>query len=238
MMALRSTRATPQAPYADHALACRFSAVVVVARYSTVIPAYSFGFGLSYTQWRYTAVDSSTPLLTPAHFPSDRPSDASVTVRFSLANVGGYRAMEVVQLYSTYTSLTLPTALQSIPRTELKAFTKVEGGVGQVQGVSLRFNVSALALVGPDGRMAVQPGVYLIHVGGAAPGSRGALVDGEDQHGRVVRQKRPVEVRSVGACQAANGWWEERMEGGADGMAAVEVEQAIAGGLVGVLTIC
>ena len=140
-------------------------------------------------------------------------------------------------MYSSYSPLTAPTAVQSIPRTELKAFTKVEAGVGQAQEVTVQLNVSVLALVGSDGTLGVQSGVYLIHVGGAAPGSRGAVVDGQQQHGRIVRERRPQQVLREETCKDARLWWNERTERD-DGTAAVEVEQAIAGGLVGVLTIC
>ena len=216
-------------------------------RYTTVIPAYSFGFGLSYTSWRYDTVDASTPLLTPAHFSPNPPTDATVTIRFKLDNVGGYAGMETVQVYSSYSPLSAPTAVQSIPRCELKAFTKVAVKVGQSDHVVVQLNVSSLALVGPDGRMGVQSGVYLIHVGGAAPGSRGVLVDGYEQHGRTLRQSRPQGM-NVQACRGARQWWDERTEkqdekrddeeAEEERMAAIEVEQAIAGGLVGVLTIC
>ena len=207
-------------------------------RYTTVIPAYSFGFGLSYTAWEYSTVNSSTPLLSPAHFPAQPAADSTLTIRFRLSNVGAYRGQEVVQVYSSYSPLTAPAAVQSIPRTELKAFVKVELGAGQAQEVVLHLNTSQLQLVGPDGKLGVQTGVYLIHVGGAAPGSRGALVDGEEQHATRVRQARPSEMSGVGACQAAGRWWAERTQGETSAEATVEVEQAIAGGLVAVLTIC
>ena len=211
----------------------------MVDRYTTVIPAYSFGFGLSYTSWEYQS-SPSYPLLTPAHFSPNPPADATITIRFDLANAGGYVGKETVQVYSSYSPLTAPTAVQSIPRTELKNFTKWEVAAGETQAVTLQLNVSSLALVGPDGNMGVQTGVYLIHVGGAAPGSRGALIDDDDQHATVVRVRMPAEVMGVGACNGARQWWEARMEkdGEEEGMAAVHVEQAIAGGLVGVLTIC
>ena len=204
-------------------------------RYTTVIPAYSFGFGLSYSSWDYS---SPVPLLTPSHFPASPPAGANITIRFELGNDGMWPGQETVQVYSSYSPLTAPTAVQSIPRTELKAFLKVDRHAWESRRVTMQLNVSSLALVGPDGKLAVQPGVYLIHVGGAAPGSRGVLVDGQQQHGRVVRQPMPSELLAAGtACHAARQWWEARLEG-ETGMAAVWVDEAIAGGLVGVLTIC
>ena len=140
-------------------------------------------------------------------------------------------------MYSSYSPLTTPAAVQSIPRTELKWFTKLAVDWDDDQQLIVQLNVSSLALVGPDSKLAVQTGVYLIHVGGAAPGSRGWLVDGGEQHGRVVRQRAPIESLVGEACHSALQWWKDRMVGD-DGMADVRVEQAIVGGLVGVLTIC
>ena len=168
------------------------------------------------------------------------PADASIAIRFALANTGLHAAMETVQVYVSFSPLAAPTAVQSIPRTELKAVSKVELGVGGEQRLTLQLNVSSLALVGPDGSLAVQPGVYLIHVGGAAPGSRGALVEGNEQHATVLRERRPAAVVArEEPCRAASKWWAERMDGGSEeGVAAVAVERGIAGGLVGVLTVC
>ena len=224
--------------YLETVLCSAMLLFLCVVRYTTVIPAYSFGFGLSYTSWAYAASPSYS-LLTPAHFSPNPPASASITIRFELANEGLYAGQEIVQVYSSYSPLTAPTAVQSIPRTELKNFTKIHVAAGETQFVSLQLNLSSLALVGPDGSMGVQSGIYLIYVGGAAPGSRGALVDGDDEHATVVQARMPDALMSSALCTAARQWWEDRLEtDGEEGMAAVAVERAIAGGVVGVLTVC
>ena len=206
-------------------------------RYTTVVPLFAFGYGLSYTSFEYALPNASAALLTPAHLSPNPSADAAVTVRFHLANTGAYAGAEAVELYSTYVPLTPPTAVQSIPRTELKAFDRVSLRSGESRTVDLRLPLAALALVGADGKMAVQTGIYFIHVGGAAPGSRGAYVDGDDQHARTLRERMPAGLAEVGACQEAQAWWEQRGSG-EDGVASVPVDVSIAGGLVGVLTIC
>ena len=178
-------------------------------RYSTVVPLFSFGYGLSYTAFEYSLQGSpQEPLLRPVHFaPNPSTINASVALRFRLDNVGSYEAAETVQVYVTYTPLKAPTAVQSIPRTELKAFERVTLAAGKGQAVEMRLPLSELQLVGADGTMGLQPGVYEIHVGGASPGSRGMYVDGEEQHGRVVRQRNPQWTgEEVGACQEVQRW--------------------------------
>ena len=58
-------------------------------------PLYPFGFGLSYTTFRYCALRTSADSMTP---------DGSITVTVELENDGDRAGEEVVQLYVRYQS--------------------------------------------------------------------------------------------------------------------------------------
>ena len=215
-------------------------------RYSKVIPLYSFGYGLSYTQFTYSKAANS--ILSPLQLKStDTAATLSVTVQ--LQNTGLFDAFEVVELYVSYTGFNPPTKVQSIPRTELKAYKRVL--LTQGASTAVQFNVSAesLRLVGPDGKLALLPGLYLMQVGGSAPGSRGQLVDGDDQHAGQVRVELPEGGLSAVCEGAARAWGErlvqssqveeEQMEDGLEQRyATVDVPFAINGGLSVILTVC
>ena len=216
-------------------------------RYSSVIPLYSFGYGLSYTQFSYSR-STSQPLLSPLQLNSTD-SAATLSVTVQLQNVGEFEADEVVQLYVTYTGFQPPTAVQSIPRTELKGYQRVRLAKGAASDVHFNVSAASLRLVGPHGKLALLPGLYLIQVGGSAPGSRGQLVDGDDHHAGRVRVQLP-EGGVAATCDGAVRLWKERVtyNSGLDEQleqansmqryAMVDVPFAISGGVSAILTVC
>ena len=159
-------------------------------RYSTVVPLYAFGYGLSYTAFEYSA--AADGLIHPARLSPCKGAacdGVEVEVRFRVRNAGSRVGSEVAAAYVSYQPFagTAVGAAQSLPRTELKEFELLlDVDAGQSRDVTLRLPATGLRLVGSDGAFALLPGVYLVHVGGSAPGSRGAFVDGEEQHGRTA----------------------------------------------------
>jgi len=210
-------------------------------RYSSLVPLYSFGYGLSYTQFSYSHA-SSTPLLSPLQLNSTD-SHTTLHVTLQVENVGEFDADEVVEMYVSYTGFQQPTEVQSIPRTELKGYQRVTLHKGASSTVHFNVSAASLRLVGPDGKLALLPGLYLIQVGGSAPGSRGQLVDGDEQHAGRVQMELPS--GGLGAvCEGAARVWKERMADAVEQASAtqrhamVDVPFAINGGLSAILTVC
>lgn len=220
-------------------------------RYSTVVPLYSFGYGLSYTAFQYNRL--SSPLISPLTFNASS-APPSLQVKVEVRNVGlQYAADEITQVYFSFQPFDPVTKVQSIPRTELKTFVRQSYSVSSAQQINLHIPTSSLHLVGADGKMGLQRGVYIVQVGGSAPGSRGQAVDGEDQNGGMVEVERPdIEELSATCSKEAADWWSENeVRGEVDGvygeMGAKEEEQrmtrvnvpfGIADGLSAVLTVC
>ena len=84
-------------------------------------PLYPFGYGLSYTSFKYDKVQMSTNVLT---------SNSEITVKVNVSNNGKYDGEEIVQLYikDKVASLTRPVK-------ELKGFKKVLIKKGQTKTV-------------------------------------------------------------------------------------------------------
>ena len=106
-------------------------------------PAWAFGYGLGYYNVSYTSLDVSTG--------ADGGIRASVVVA---TPSGASQQDEVVQLYVT---LAIPEAdrwvgQRSIPRRELKAFTRVSLHPGDPLTVSLEVPRERLRLVDTDGQ--------------------------------------------------------------------------------------
>ena len=94
-------------------------------------PLYPFGFGLSYTKFKFSNLRTSSQRLA---------KDGSVTVSVDVTNNGSRAGDEVVQLYVKH----LHSAV-SRPREELEGFERVAIDPGQTKTVSIQLPASRLA---------------------------------------------------------------------------------------------
>src|SRR5512133_1774017 len=98
---------------------------------SGIAPRFEFGFGLSYTQFRYGSLPFSR---------SEIVSGESLVVSVEVANVGDRAGAEVVQVYVRDVESSVPR-----PRQELKGFTKVELSPGESKRVQIELGPRAFA---------------------------------------------------------------------------------------------
>ncbi len=94
-------------------------------------PLYPFGYGLSYTTFRYANLRTSGLALR---------ADSTLTVSVDVTNTGSRAGDEVVQLYVRHLGSTV-----SRPRKELKGFQRITLKPGETRTVSMRLPVAALA---------------------------------------------------------------------------------------------
>jgi beta-glucosidase len=119
-------------------------------------PQFPFGFGLSYTTFRY----SNLKLVE-----SDAGTNGTiVTVQFDIENVGVVAGAEVSQLYVHQSS---PSVQR--PEKELKGFKKVFLQPGEKQTVSIPFAQNAFAFYDPDKKgWDAEKGDFKILIGGSS----------------------------------------------------------------------
>jgi beta-glucosidase len=116
-------------------------------------PAYPFGFGLSYTRFRYGRLT-----VKPG-----RGRSTSAKVSFNVTNTGSRRGIEVPQLYL---SLPQPSAGVVQPPRQLKGYRKLSLAPGKTKRVTLPIDARALSYWDTAAqRWAVAPGCYGIGVG-------------------------------------------------------------------------
>ncbi len=125
-------------------------------RYMTADPLFPFGFGLSYTTFAYS--DLQTTPLTVDGF------NASVTV----TNSGAVAADEVVQFYVSALESTLPA-----PLSQLVGFQRVHLEPGQSLTVSTLITPEMLMLYDENGQQVLETGKFRLTVGGCSPSARG-----------------------------------------------------------------
>jgi beta-glucosidase len=123
-------------------------------RYFNGKPLYGFGYGLSYSQFRYGNPRVSSP--------SVKAGDP-ITVEVDVTNTSGRAGDEVVQLY-----LTQPKAALTPLRT-LGGFTRVHVEPGKTAHVAIQLDPRTLGQVDEKGERVVLPGAYSVAIGGAQP---------------------------------------------------------------------
>jgi len=117
-------------------------------------PLFSFGHGLSYTQFEYHHMHTSA---------SEIVIGENVTVSAELANTGDVAATEVVQLYvrDLVGSVTRPVK-------ELKAFRRVRLEPGHSATVEFQLHTDDLAFYGRDMQLKAEPGLFHVWIGGSS----------------------------------------------------------------------
>lgn len=123
-------------------------------RYFTGTPLYSFGYGLSYTSFEYSAARLSTATLQ-----AGKPLEVSAMVR----NTGSHDGDETVEIYL------VPKGLAGAPLRALVGFQKVHLRKGESRTIHTTIDPRHLSLVSADGTRSVQTGRYEIFVGGSQP---------------------------------------------------------------------
>ena len=118
-------------------------------------PLYSFGYGLSYTQFKYSGLQTS---IHP---------DGTVGVEVNVTNTGDRTGDEVVQLYVTDMYADVKTRIM-----ELKDFERITLAPGEMRKVSFTLTPYQLSLLNENMDRAVEPGAFKIMVGGRSPSYR------------------------------------------------------------------
>jgi beta-glucosidase len=115
-------------------------------------PAFPFGFGLSYTRYRYANLKLAQTQLGPSE---------TLSLSLDVSNIGAHAGEEVVQLYVS----PIGSSVERAPK-ELKAFTRIALQLGETKTIQLSVPISRLAYY--DETMAdfvVEPLEYELFVG-------------------------------------------------------------------------
>jgi beta-glucosidase len=145
-------------PFADYSMKGR------TYRYLEAEPLYPFGYGLSYTRFRYTELAASSARVAAGE---------SVEISVVVTNVGERAGEEVVQLYVSDVA-----ASCAVPHHDLRGFERVTLAPRESRRVLFRLSARDLSLIDERGRRVLEPGRFRISVGGSQPDARSAALTG------------------------------------------------------------
>ncbi len=119
---------------------------------STTQPLYPFGWGLSYSTFKYDNLHVTPDSIGP---------EGTVHVNVNVMNTGKVRGDEVVQLYirDEVSSVTRPVK-------EMRGFRRITLDPGQTKTVDFSLGFDELSFLNRDMHRVVEPGTFKIMVGG------------------------------------------------------------------------
>jgi len=120
--------------------------------FSTTEPLFPFGFGLSYTSFKYSNLRITKPQIAPTE---------ETTVTVNVTNAGNVKGDEVAQMYirDEVSSVTRPIK-------ELKDFSRITLAPGETKTVTFTVTPEKLQFYNREMKRVVEPGKFRIMVGG------------------------------------------------------------------------
>ena len=127
-------------------------------RYMQYVPMYPFGFGLSYSQFKYSDLNFSDDFFQIGN---------TMTASLQVENNSDKEAEEVIQMY-----ITLPESDYINPKFTLKQFKRVFLGPGEKKIISFSLSDKMLESFDINGNSKIEKGTYKITFGNSSPGNR------------------------------------------------------------------
>lgn len=123
-------------------------------RYFTGTPLYQFGYGLSYTSFKYENLE----------IPASSTTNGDLSFKVKVRNSGKIDGDEVIQVYLTHKNTGIKTPIRA-----LKAFKRIGLKASETKIVEFNLGPEELSIVDETGVRQVVPGEVEISVGGCQP---------------------------------------------------------------------
>jgi len=126
-------------------------------RYFKGEPLYPFGYGLSYTTFKYSKLKVAKKVK----------SGETVKVTLKVQNTGKLAGDEVAQLYISNLKAAVP-----VPIKALKGFKRIHLNPGELKVVTFEIAPDAFSIIDENFKRIIKPGDFMIQVGGHQPSKK------------------------------------------------------------------
>lgn len=123
-------------------------------------PLYPFGYGLSYTTFRYSDLI----------LPEKAVAGENITVKVNVTNTGKLAGEEVVELYLTDEKASTPRPIR-----QLEGYQRVSFKPGETKTIEFKLDPRQFSMINNKSKRVIEPGYFTISVGGKQPGFKGYL---------------------------------------------------------------
>ena len=146
-------------------------------RYFTEEPLYPFGYGLSYTTFKYTNLEMPSAVI----------AGEPVRLQVTVTNTGSKTGDEVVQLY-----LKDEEATTLRPITQLEGFKRINLKSGESKILNFELDSRQFSMINNNNERVIEPGWFSVSLGGGQPGAKGSVyITGRVQlTGEVVKMEK------------------------------------------------
>ena len=135
-------------------------------RYMKDTALYPFGYGLSYTTFKYEKGEAQQ---------STVPAGKSISFNVKVTNTGTRKAEEAVQIYVKDVEASV-----KVPKWQLKGFRKVRLASAETTEITVTLHPRDLALINEQGKRVLEPGKFEVYIGGSQPDGRSIALTGTE----------------------------------------------------------
>jgi beta-glucosidase len=161
-------------PFTDYSMQGR------TYRYFKGEPLYPFGFGLSYSKFKYSNLRFSAKGIKAGD---------SITVSAEVRNESERAGEEVVQLYISDEASSVPVAIRS-----LGGFNRIILKPGEMRRISFTLAPRQMSIIDNSGRRVIEPGRFTVSIGGRQP-DLSARANAQSTNSSAARLWLPGELR-------------------------------------------
>ena len=144
-------------------------------RYTDSDILYPFGYGLSYSSISYSnaSIDKEASSM-----------EEEVTVTVDVENTGSYAVHEAVQVYIKDVEASVP-----VPNWQLRGVQSISLQPGESRKVTFTLQARDFALITEDGKCVVEPGEFIVSIGGQQPDPRSIELTGVSSKTFTISKK-------------------------------------------------